>query len=116
MTANSVERGNLAVSVQVPLGLPDWHLGKENCHRRISKGRGQELEQAPEILWQDSTEEGCREISDSMIHRKEQKVERKAREACLILTFSSFPLASKSQVGLEGWLSVWEYWPLLQRI
>lgn len=50
MTANSVERWNLAVSVQVPLGRPDWHLGKENCHRRMFKGRGQELEQASEIL------------------------------------------------------------------
>lgn len=101
MTANSVERWNLAVSVQVPLSRPDWHLGKENCHRRRFKGRRQELEQAPEILWYASKEEGCREISDSMVHRKEQKMERKARKACLILMFSSSPLASKSQYGLE---------------
>lgn len=72
MIANRVGR-YLEIPICISFPWSEWNFKKENCHRKIFKGRGQELEQAFEILWFASRVEGCGEISDSMVHIKGSK-------------------------------------------
>lgn len=69
----------LEIPVCISFPWSEWHFEKENCYRKIFKGRGQELEQAFEILWFASRVEGCGEISDSMVHIKGSKHGKKGQ-------------------------------------